>query len=242
VSAFVIERCALALVVDLGRRGHMHEGVPWSGPMVPELMVRANRAAGSADGAAAIEVHGSLEIRAVSAIVVADERAKVHALAKSERLVMQSDPELRVRYLAIRGGVDVPLVLGSRTTLTNVIGAPLTKGAELCAGELAGDGDSSAWPLDDAPVAIVEGPDADCFPAGVAALAEHAYEIHPTSNRIGTRLRGPSLVGRVGDARPSSSYLKLERALVRSSSASPRAVPPNSSLASTRFCSTRVIS
>lgn len=171
--------------------------------MVPELMVRANRAAGSADGAAAIEVHGSLEISAVSAIVAADERAKVHALAPGERLVMQSDPELRVRYLAIRGGVDVPLVLGSRTTLTNVIGAPLAKGAELRAGELVANGDPRAWPIDDTPIALVEGPDADCFPMGVEALAEHAYEIHPTSNRIGTRMRGPSLVARAGDARPS---------------------------------------
>lgn len=202
MSALVIERCALALVVDLGRRGHMHEGVPWSGPMVPELLVRANRAVGSAAGAAAIEVHGSLEIRALSAIVVANERAIVTELSVGERLSLPSDPELRVRYLALRGGIDAPIVLGSRSTLPRVIGAPLSRGIELVAGTLFDDVQIGPA-LEDTPIAIVLGPDIDCFPNGVDALTEHPYEIHATSNRTGTRLRGPSIVTRVAQARPS---------------------------------------
>ncbi len=202
MSALVIERCALALVVDLGRRGHMHEGIPWSGPMAPELFVRANRAVGSSDGAAGIEVHGSLEIRALSSIVVADEHAVVTELSEGERLSLPSDPELRVRYLAIRGGIDAPLVLGSRTTLPQVIGTALSRGVELGAGKLFGDAEIGP-PMVDAPIALVLGPDMDCFPNGVSPLLEHAYEIAPASNRTGTRLRGPSMVTRVGDARPS---------------------------------------
>jgi allophanate hydrolase subunit 2 len=187
----------------------MHEGVPWSGPMVPELFVRANRAVHNADDAVAIEVHGSLEIRAISAIEVGDERGQVTRVSAGDRFVLASDPTLRVRYLALRGGVNAPLALGSRTTLHGVMGGAargdaLSKNTELVAGDSKGDVSTIEWPLHDGPIVLVPGPDADLFVNGIEALARHDYDIHPTSNRAGTRLRGPSLVVRtLNDARPS---------------------------------------
>ncbi len=202
-----VERCALALVVDSGRRGHMHEGVPWSGPMVPELHTRANRAVQNPEGAAAIEIYGSIEISATVAITVANERGEVTVLAKGDRLALASDPKLRVRYLAVAGGIDVPIALGSRTTLHGTMGGlerglALSRGSEIRCGanalETAAPSADRAedQAFDGSPIALVGGPDDDLFTSGALTLTQHEYEILPTSNRIGTRLRGPSLVAR----------------------------------------------
>ena len=64
----VVRVVGLATVQDLGRRGHMHEGVPPGGALVTSLLVAANRAARNVDDAPAIEVMGRLEVRAVEPI------------------------------------------------------------------------------------------------------------------------------------------------------------------------------
>jgi allophanate hydrolase subunit 2 len=63
VSLVVVNATGPISVQDLGRRGHMHEGVPPGGAVVPSLLVAANRAIGNPDDAPAIEVLGRLVLR-----------------------------------------------------------------------------------------------------------------------------------------------------------------------------------
>jgi hypothetical protein len=64
----------VATLQDGGRTGHMHEGVPPGGALVPELLARANTAVGNGGPATGVEVVGTLSLRAlVDVLVSADD-------------------------------------------------------------------------------------------------------------------------------------------------------------------------
>jgi KipI family sensor histidine kinase inhibitor len=108
-------------------------------------------------------------------------------------------------YVAIRGGIDVPAVLGSRSadTMSAIGPAPLTVGKELRAGsdtvstavgspELQPDfpGAETVTVLD-----VVPGPRADWFDqSALDSLASQDWVVTPQSNRVGMRLDGQPLV------------------------------------------------
>ncbi len=108
-------------------------------------------------------------------------------------------------YVAIRGGIDVPPVLGSRSadTMSGIGPAPLTAGKELRAGsdtvstavgspELQPDfpGAETVTVLD-----VVPGPRADWFDqTALDSLASQDWVVTPQSNRVGMRLDGQPLV------------------------------------------------
>jgi len=113
-------------------------------------------------------------------------------------------PEAGFRnYLAIRGGVDVPEVLGSRSadTMSGIGPAPLVIGQELPAGhqtESTAVGSPELQPefpgegvtvLD-----VVPGPRADWFDqAALDSLTGQDWLVTPQSNRVGMRLDGTPL-------------------------------------------------
>ena len=206
-----------ALVVDGGRVGHMHEGVPHGGPMVPEALAVANAAAGNRDaGAAAIEVYGVLEVVARGgAIAVGDDASGGRVLADGEAYVVATEGRTRVRYLAVRGGIDVPVVLGGRGTMLGAgiggyLGRALRRGDRIAGGEAdrdagaeeighghghghVGEGEREAETV----VAILDGPDGD--EAVLAAMDGATFGISAMSDRTGTRLA----VDRTDPALPS---------------------------------------
>lgn len=141
----------LATVQDCGRRGHQQEGIPVAGPM-DELSLRvANLLVGNDEGVAA------LELTLVGPTVRFDEYALI-ALTGAD-LGMSAEgttlplwrpicvpPGVTVSatsavrgcrgYMAVAGGFDVPIVLGSRSTyvraaLGGVDGHALRRGDEL---------------------------------------------------------------------------------------------------------------
>jgi KipI family sensor histidine kinase inhibitor len=188
-----------ALVVDGGRIGHMHEGVPHGGAMVPAALARANAAAGNPAGAAAIELYGSLEVVARGgSVTVADDVRGATTLAEGDPFTLATEGRTRVRYLALSGGVDVPVVLGGRGTLLvarlgGYAGRPLERGDRLAS---AGAPCSSpvAVPLPSArpgAIEILGGPDAD--DDALDAITRATFTISARSDRIGTRLDGPTL-------------------------------------------------
>jgi allophanate hydrolase subunit 2 len=63
MSLVVVQALGPISIQDLGRSGHMHEGVPPGGAAVPSRLVAANRAVGNHDDAPAIEVLGRLVVR-----------------------------------------------------------------------------------------------------------------------------------------------------------------------------------
>src|SRR6185503_14775810 len=101
---------------------------------VHELLTCANRSAGNADDAPAIEVLGQLVVRTTADIVIATDRTPARTLHANEELTVASEP-LRCTYLAIAGGVAAPRILdGYGALLCAGLGAPLRSGDTLVAG------------------------------------------------------------------------------------------------------------
>ena len=116
-GALIIERIrAGATVQDGGRPGHMHEGVPPGEPLVPELFAAANASLGNEPGAAALELPNADALFRVAGEVTVSIDGRPRTLTGSERFQLGAEGEA-VRYVALPGGVDVPVVLGGRGTL-----------------------------------------------------------------------------------------------------------------------------
>ena len=199
MSLVVARALGLVTVQDLGRAGHMHEAVPPGGALVPELLVAANRAARNADDAPALEIMGTLVVRAERDIAVASDREAVRVLRAGDELAVTSEPA-RVTYLAMRGAVDAPLVLGGRGTLLVArLGRVLRAGDRLASANAPETSSSPPPALSGAPFRVLPGPDRDAF-AGNAleVLVASTYRIATTSDRVGTRLEGPAIPRREG--------------------------------------------
>ncbi|MEJ3404493.1 biotin-dependent carboxyltransferase family protein [Rathayibacter sp. YIM 133350] len=214
----VLEAGPLSLVQDLGRPGLAHLGVTGSGALDRAAHRLANRLVGNAESAATIEVTlGGLEVRfeapewfAVTGAwgrVTLDGveiRVDVATRAAAGSLLRLGPAEHGVRYyLAVRGGIDVPPVLGSRSadTLSGIGPAALTAGRQLAAGHEASDpvpalDPLTLWPPADVLVEIAAhpGPRADWFtPASLDAFFEQEWSVSAESNRVGSRLLGTPL-------------------------------------------------
>lgn len=193
MSLVVLGAVGVITVQDAGRPGHMHEGLPRGGALVPELLARANRRAGNPDTAPALEVLGSLAVRASSPILVASDD-ETWQLAAGDGVTIAAAAR-RVTYLALRGGVDAPLILGARSThLSAGIGSLLKTGATVRAAG-APPVDAPPRPFDGRPtIGVVPGPDTERFPTtALERLLTEPYVISPASNRVGTRLQGIAL-------------------------------------------------
>jgi biotin-dependent carboxylase-like uncharacterized protein len=206
---------ALALVQDLGRPGLGASGVGRSGAADRAALRLANRLVGNDEGAAGVEaVFGGLAVRASGPVTVA--LAGAPAPATVDGVLMGHHAVIDVRggqtlrlgmpatglrtYLAVRGGVDVAPILGSRSTDTlSGLGPPrLDEGHELPVGP-----EPDALPLVDvAPVPappggtvtlrVVLGPRVE-FLADPDELTGTAWTASSRSDRVGMRLEGGQL-------------------------------------------------
>jgi biotin-dependent carboxylase-like uncharacterized protein len=204
-------------VQDLGRRGQLRYGIPPSGPMDAFAFVLANRLAGNADTAAALECTLSgprFRVDAPCAIAVtgADMPVAVNGqpVESWSTLALAAGDVVRVgtarsglrSYLAFSGGLDVAPRLGSRSTylrgrLGGLDGRALRKGDRLAALP-AERPRMRTVPRHMRPhyeaetlVRVVLGPQHDRFtPAGVTTFLRSAYTLQPQSDRMGARLQG----------------------------------------------------
>ena len=205
-------------VQDLGRTGQMRYGIPPPGPVDRFAFVVANRLVGNADFAAALEctlIGPRFEVDAAGAIAVtgADMPVTVNGaeaprwatIALNAGDVVKLGPACAgVRaYVAFSGGLDLPLVLGSRSTyvrgrMGGLEGRALRKGdtlRTLSSGPVRPrrvvPGAVSDY-RSAQPIRLVLGPQDDRFTeAGIRALLDSPYEVLPQSDRMGARLRGP---------------------------------------------------
>jgi KipI family sensor histidine kinase inhibitor len=149
--AQILEPGVLSLVQDRGRRSVAGQGVPRAGPADPEAMGLANRLAGNPDGAAAVEVTAagpSLRLTGaahITVVGVGPEAVEVLVDGRpvgSGAVVPVADGQVvsvgRVRaglraYLAVAGGFDTPLEVGSRASdmLSGLGPGPLRAGDRL---------------------------------------------------------------------------------------------------------------
>lgn len=186
-------------IQDLGRRGLAHVGVPTSGMVDPALGTLANRLVGNPEGAAVLETCGGLVVRALRPIIVASssEAAPRTLPAGAEYRVPDSADRLW-NYLAVRGGIAVEPVLGSRSTDTlSGLGPPLiAAGMRLAVGpdpgtELAVD----VAPLPSVPttVRLTPGPRADWFAPDWRDRLDGACVTVSDVSRVGVRMTGAPL-------------------------------------------------
>ena len=215
-ALIIDELRGLAFVEDGGRRGRLHQGMPPAGALVPSALARANRVVGNPDGAAGIERHGALRLAATVAIDVATDDGARHRLAPGAVLELPWAATARAGYVAIAGGLDVPLVLGGRGThlragLGGHHGRPLRRGDRIAIGTETGSGtETDADPDPDAPITIIAGPDlAHLGPDALDRLLAATFRLAHRSDRMGTRLDGATLPPAAGAAPPSSAPLVL---------------------------------
>ncbi|GLI27929.1 allophanate hydrolase [Agromyces rhizosphaerae] len=214
----VVEPGPLTLVEDRGRPGWAHLGVGGSGAADRAALGLANRLVGNAPHAAALECTiGGLRLRfdddawfavagawgdvALDGVAVRPETA-TRAVAGAELVLPTAAHGLRY-VVAVRGGIAVPRVLGSRSrdTLAGLGPDPLAAGDALPVGDAVSGAIPAldrltAWaPVDDQVEAgLLPGPRADWFTEeSRLALFDSVWRVSPNSDRIGVRLEGPPL-------------------------------------------------
>lgn len=219
----------LTTVQDLGRPGLAAVGVGVSGAADRGSLRLANRLVGNSEDAAVLELtYGGLRARFDAAATFALTGAPCPVLVDGRAVGM--DGPVRVRagqqvavgmpsegvrtYLSVRGGIDVPAVLGSRSTdLLSGIGPPIVAaGARLPIGErVEGFPNVDVAPrrrLGPAVLRVLPGPRDDWFvPEALDVLGESPYVVTNDSNRVGARLDGPELKRRVPEELPSEGVV-----------------------------------
>lgn len=204
-------------VQDLGRIGHGSTGFAPNGAADRGSMIAANRTVGNPDGAPALEItlsgpHLRFHRRMALALAGSLFEALLNGVpfpAGRMQDVMPGD-ELWIgharrgmrAYLAVAGGIDVPLVMGSASTdLTAGIGGfrgrALRAGDRLSAGAVTAQRaprPSRPTLIDDRPFRIVPGPQRDAFADDAwESLVRTRFTVSSDTNRVGIRLEGPSL-------------------------------------------------
>ena len=146
----VLNPGVLTTVQDAGRFGHQHAGMPQAGSMDGMSLTLANLLAGNDESAAVLEFTvfgGSYEVECEGTIAItgADMNPKLNggAIPMNEAVPVKAGDRLDLgpvikgmrSYLAVSGGLDVPPVLGSRSTdLKSGLGG--LEGRKLKAGDL----------------------------------------------------------------------------------------------------------
>ncbi|HTQ18444.1 5-oxoprolinase/urea amidolyase family protein [Mycobacterium sp.] len=206
----------LAVVQDLGRAGLAHLGVSRSGAADRRSHTLANRLVANPDDRATIEVTfggfaarvrgGDVDIAITGADTDPAVDGKVFGTnsiqhVRDGQMISLGAPHVGLRtYLAVRGGISVQPVLGSRSydVMSSIGPSPLQAGDQLPVGEHSDD-----YPeLDQAPVAaiaermvellVVPGPRDDWF-VDPDVLVHTIWMASDRSDRVGMRLVGRPL-------------------------------------------------
>lgn len=233
MRATAIRAGFLTTVQDLGRAGLREFGVSPGGALDPHALRVANLLVGNEQSAAGLEItFGGLRIRFADDRVITwcggNFEARIGstslpaghpALARSGEDFSIEAPAIGCRaWLAISGGIDVPIVLGSRATdlkagFGGINGRALRDNEEFPLGQNSERSKSLAetllaeriapwkppyhWsnPAQSEPVLrFIRGSDADhCTSEAMKIFSQTGFFVSPDSDRMGVRLDGPRL-------------------------------------------------
>src|SRR5262245_57815304 len=228
MNAVVTRAGFLTSVQDLGRTGLRQFGVPTSGALDSFALRVANLLVGNDEGAAGLEITlGGLQLRFQDERIVAwcggefEVQIGSQALPVGHVAHLQAGDELKFGraqsgcrcWVAISGGIDVPVVLGSRSTdlranFGGLEGRTLRDSDHVSLGEFqrsetAATAGISSWagphdwvsPAKQYPVLrFIRGADWDRFTAStLQRFTSEAFAVSPDSDRMGVRLDGPEL-------------------------------------------------
>ena len=200
---------------DRGRPGYADLGVPGSGAVDRASADLVNRLVGNPLDAAVLETAGGLVLEAVAPVVVADSATgAVRALTVGETVAVNPAPGELWAYVAVRGGIEVERVLGSRSwdSLSKLGPPPPQAGEEIT----IGTDPASPVATDQAPhppseqttvVRISVGPRADWFTEDAHHQLTSTDWTVASSSRVGVRLSGPVLTRVRTDELPSEGLV-----------------------------------
>ncbi len=209
-AALLIGRVApVATIQDAGRPGLRGEGIPTGGAADPELFAAANAAVGNPPSAAAIEIPlASFHATALRDLWISIDGGTATRVPRGETITVPAAASA-VRYLAVAGGIDVPVMLGARSTLPVAAlgghqGRALRRGDRLRVGASRGDGGRASPAFATKPggaLAVSPAPaDVRLGAGALERLLAGTFSVSPSSDRLGTRLDGARLP-RTGDDR-----------------------------------------
>jgi antagonist of KipI len=210
----------MTTVQDLGRPAFLDRGVPLSGALDPFASRVANLLVGNPEEAAVLEITvmgPTLDVlaRADIALTGADMEMTINQAPVRGWRTARVNPSDVIRipravkgcraYLAVTGGIDVPLMMGSRSTFVRAkIGG--VQGRGLIRGDILHRG---TGPLLDRPrelsdewipqylpkivLRAIPGPQADVFQTAIDAFFGDPYEVTQQADRMGCRLRGATV-------------------------------------------------
>ncbi len=220
----VMEGGMQTTVQNLGRYGYQRYGVPVAGAMDSFAFQAANALVGNSLNEAALETTiGGPTLRATESCLIAVTGADLSLRVNGRSLpswmtvfvrrgwIIEFGEQKRGcrAYLAIAGGIDVPLIMESKSTYLRggfggFLGRALREGDLIPVGQTAFHLPSLAgkeFPADRIPdysdtpeVRVVLGPQDDYFTdEGIATFLSSEYKVSPTSDRMGYRLRGAEI-------------------------------------------------
>jgi antagonist of KipI len=219
MSLTVVDAGPLVTVQDLGRVGFQRFGVPTSGAMDGLAIRVANELVCNSWNAACLEIGlGGLVITTTDPSVIAVTGRGVdlviggHTLRTWSSVFVRAGTKIEVMrrdwgwvYLAIAGGIDVPPVLGSRSTYLRgsfggVAGRALQPGDILPVGhspfgaEIAGREMPPSIYADELTADVILGPQVDRFAEdGLRTFLAGEYTVSLESDRMGYRLSGETI-------------------------------------------------
>lgn len=227
----VLATGASLTVQDLGRAGHAAWGVGSGGASDRSSLRLANRLVGNSEAAAAFEVllGGAIfcfERPALIAVTGAATPLTIDGRAgrcdgpqsvPAGAVVALAAPDQQLRsYLAVRGGLDTPWILGSRSVdERSGLGRALRRGDALPVGEetvgwpTAEIAPRPAWPAGPVHLHATAGPHDDWFTVNsLRRFCDGPYVVDAASDRVGVRLSGPVMQRRVSDELLSEPTLR----------------------------------
>jgi KipI family sensor histidine kinase inhibitor len=198
----VVRAVGWSTIQDGGRSRSLSLGIPPSGALDRYALAVANYAVGNPANAAAIEiVLGAIQLTALRTCTVSIAGRSSQVLQRGD-VVSTDASRSAVSYVAVRDGIDVPVLLGSRSTLASVglgglDGRILRNGDRLSVGgeqrQLAVDNHDDG-PLVPGLLRITPGPHLDRFPKNALdVLTDGPWRIGRAFDRTGTRLQGPAI-------------------------------------------------
>ena len=210
-------------VQDLGRLGYQAYGVPVCGALDPIALRLANRLVGNDEGAAALECRlagpSLIVLGGAVRLALTGAEATIEVTIEGETIAYPAWRAIDVpegaivrlsalrgsgcAILAVAGGIEVPLVLGSRSTdLKGKFGGH--DGRALAAGDqlvIDGSPDGPCLELPSPPslafagtLRVVLGPQAESFTEdGLKTFLGTPYRVSREADRMGMRLEGSPL-------------------------------------------------
>ena len=225
MSVKVVIPGPLTTVQDAGRYGYMNSGIGTSGVMDEVSYKKANYLVGNENGEAVLEVTlfgGTMEFTEDAVIAVTGatmdvkineeptEMYRAYQVKAGDILSLGMVTAGCRTYVAFAGGIDVPVVLGSRSTnLKCKMGG--YEGRALAAGDIfeIGKNGRSYEALKDRmakpdvytspiTVRVIEGPQEEYFTeAGKKTFYNETYTISDQSDRMGYRMEGAIALGSI---------------------------------------------